>query len=63
MREALREQIGKSRDPKDVIIERVLRRSLLEPSEKTIFDSDEDRFVIVDPKIRREDVDAWAALP
>jgi hypothetical protein len=62
MRKKLRQAIGKSSDPRDTILERVLTRSLLEPSAKTIFTTREDRFVVVEPKIAPADVQGWSTL-
>jgi hypothetical protein len=62
MRSAFREAAGKSADPKDIIIEAVLARSLLEPTGKTVFNEEEGRFIVVEPKMTREDVERWAAL-
>jgi hypothetical protein len=59
MRKYLREAIGKSLDPKDAIIEGVLKQSLLGPTGKTYFDEIEGKFVVVEPKITREDVENW----
>jgi hypothetical protein len=62
MRRKLRQAMGGSSDPRDAILERVLARSLLEPSGKTIFKTREDRFLVVEPKIDRADVEEWANL-
>jgi hypothetical protein len=67
MRSAFRAAVGESADPKDAIIETVLARSLLEPTGKTYFgESDknesEGQFIVVEPKLTREDVERWAAL-
>ena len=62
MRSILRAEIGQSDDPKDAIIEVILARSLLEPTGKTYFNEIEGRFIIVEPKLTREDVEGWATL-
>lgn len=63
MRNVFRGLIGASADPKDVIIESVLARSLLEPSAKTVFTEDEGKFLVVEPKPTRDELERWAALP
>jgi hypothetical protein len=62
MRDIFRGIIGTSADPKDVIIESVLARSLLEPSAKTVFTEDEGKFLVIEPKPTREELERWAAL-
>jgi hypothetical protein len=62
MRNAFRAAIGTSADPREDIIEAVLARSLLEPSGKTVFFESEGRFVVVEPKPTREELERWAAL-
>ncbi|MBD2767336.1 hypothetical protein IC235_05465 [Hymenobacter sp. BT664] len=62
MRSSLRAVLGKSVEPRDIIIETVLARSLLEPTGKTFFDESEGQFIVVEPKLTREDVARWAAL-
>lgn len=62
MRSAFRAAVGRSADPRDAIIEAVLARSLLEPTGKTFFDEEEGRFIVVEPKPAREDLERWAAL-
>lgn len=61
MRSALRAEIGQSDDPRDAIIEAVLARSLLKPTGKTYF-GDDDQFIVVEPKVTREDLECWSAL-
>jgi hypothetical protein len=61
MRNAFRAAVGKSTKPKDAIIEKVLARSLLEPTNKTYFDESKRQFFVVEPKLTREDVELWAA--
>lgn len=51
---------GKSANPRDGIVERVLARSLLEDSGKTY--EGESGFVVVEPKLTVEDVRRWMAL-
>ncbi|NEO15009.1 MULTISPECIES: hypothetical protein [unclassified Moorena] len=58
----LRGEMGQSNDPKDAIIEAILARSLLEPTGKTYFKDSERKFIIVEPKLTREDIERWATL-
>ena len=44
------------------IIQRVLRKSLLEPTSKTIFDSRINKFIIVEPKISLTDLNEWKII-
>jgi hypothetical protein len=67
MRRIFRDEVGRSPDPRDAIVERVLARSILEPSGKTYPGEPEDgttgtQFVIVDPKLTRQDVGEWIAV-
>lgn len=62
MRAALRSALAEPHDDRDRILGRVLARSLLEPTGKTVFDEGEGRFVVVEPKLTREDVESWAGL-
>ena len=41
------------------IIHKILKRSLLEPTGKTIYDFETNKFIIVEPKILLEDIYAW----
>jgi hypothetical protein len=62
MRNAFLKAIGKSVGPRDALIEMVLTRSLLEPTGKTYFNESIGQFIVVEPKLTREDVERWAAL-
>jgi hypothetical protein len=62
MREALKRELGKSKDERDKIIEKVLERSLLEPASKTYFNWDLRRFWIVELSLIRDDLQRWAAM-
>ena len=44
------------------VVQTIVERSLLEPSGKTFFHTDEMKFVVVEPKIEPQDVRIWAAL-
>ncbi len=44
------------------IIDRVLRKSLLEPTAKTFFDHRMSKFVMVEPKIDLADLADWQAV-
>jgi hypothetical protein len=68
MRGIFREEAGRSDDRRDRIVERVLARSILEPSGKTYPDEARDgsggiQFVIVDLKLTLQDLEEWAAIP
>lgn len=41
------------------VLRRILRNSLISPTGKTYFDFSSCRLVIVEPKITRQDLDAW----
>ncbi|NPD23120.1 DUF4604 domain-containing protein [Corallococcus exiguus] len=62
MQKAFRGSRGKSTDPRDTLLEKVLARSLLEATAKTYFDDDEERFIVVDLKPTADEVKRWAAL-
>lgn len=62
MRRALRTAISERRSEKEVIIGQVLARSLLEPTGKTYFHEGEGCFIVVEPKLTRQDVERWAAM-
>jgi hypothetical protein len=60
MRAAMRAAMGKARDARGTLIEAILARSLLEPSGKTR--EGEHGFVVVEPRVRPEEVREWARL-
>jgi hypothetical protein len=62
MQAIFRRMIGKTSDPAERIIEEILSRSLLEPTSKTYFSDEEGKFIVVDPKITREDLERWLAI-
>ncbi|WP_147469303.1 hypothetical protein [Corallococcus sp. AB045] len=62
MQKAFRRSLGKSTDPRNMLLEKVLARSLLEATAKTYFDDDEERFIVVDLKPTADEVKRWAAL-
>lgn len=47
---------------KDKIIQGILRRSLLEPTGKTIYDDSRLIFILVEPKITLEDLENWQSF-
>ena len=66
MRQIFHDEAGQSRYWQDVIVERVLARSILEPSGKTYPGEPADgspwtQFVIVDPKLTLADLQEWDA--
>lgn len=58
MRQALRESLDAVRGERDEVVATVLTRSLIEPTHKTYL-GDDDRFIVVEPKMTPEDVKAW----
>lgn len=62
MHNAFRSAISQSKSPKDALIEKVLARSLVEPTGKTFFDEEEGKFIIVELKLTREDLERWITL-
>lgn len=52
----------KSTSGKEETIRRILRKSLLEPTAKTYFEDDINKFIIVEPKISIEDIEEWKGL-
>ncbi len=62
MRTIFREEIGKSKSPKDVLIETVLTRSLLEPNSKTYFAESKEQFIVVESKLICDDIERWSFL-
>ena len=49
----------KEESGKEGLIQRVLRKSLLEPTGKTIYDQIINKFIIVEPKVSLEDIKEW----
>jgi len=62
MRTAFQHAVGNSKDPRDAVIETVLARSILEATGKTYFDETASRFVVVEPKVTRDDLERWSNL-
>lgn len=58
MRDALRRNLDTS-SGRDAILERILRRTLLEPTGRLYFHLGLDRFVVVEPKIDANDLLQW----
>jgi hypothetical protein len=58
MIEAVTKELGTASDQEGVI-SKVLRRSLLEPTGKTFFEDDIDKYVIVEPKVTIADIEQW----
>jgi hypothetical protein len=48
--------------PRDALIATVLSRSVLEPTDKTIFSYEEEKFVVADIKPTPDEVERWGAL-
>lgn len=62
MRGAVRDAVEHADGPRDAIIARVVKRSLLEPTYKTYFAEHLEKFVVVDPRTEPDDVFEWAAI-
>ena len=62
MRTIFRKEIGKSNNPKDILIETVLAKSLLEPSYKTYFAERKGQFIVVELELTPEYIQQWHAL-
>ncbi|WP_133510439.1 hypothetical protein [Candidatus Thiosymbion oneisti] len=60
MRLYLRGALASRPDQQEGVVEKILRRSLLEPSSKTVFSEDIEQFIVVEPRIEPEDVRTWA---
>ncbi len=64
--EEMLEEIGdllhQPMEGKDQVIQRILRKSLLEPTGKTIYDSKRAMFIIIEPKVSLEDLEEWKQL-
>jgi hypothetical protein len=58
MIQAVSKELGPPSD-KEGVISKVLRRSLLEPTGKTFFEDDIDKYVIVEPKVTIADIEQW----
>ena len=59
MRKVIRSYIGNAVNDNIGIIQRIMGRSLIEPSSKTYFDDDEMRFIVVEPKLKVTDIIDW----
>ncbi|NJK65034.1 MAG: hypothetical protein HC921_22070 [Synechococcaceae cyanobacterium SM2_3_1] len=62
MRTIFRREIGNSTNPKNILIETVLAKSLLEPTSKTYFARSKGQFIVIEPKITCEDIKQWNTL-
>lgn len=62
MQDLIRAEIGKPKETREAILEKVIIKSLLEPTGKTLFDETSHQFVVVEPKINREDLERWLSL-
>lgn len=59
MRKIVRESMSGLGGAKGKIIEKIMKRSLLEPATKTYFNSDEMKFIVVEPRFLVSEVEAW----
>lgn len=62
MRQAFCAASSVTSDALDSIVKTVLARSLLEPTGKTFYDENEGRFIIVEIKPTRKELEKWAQL-
>jgi len=64
MQQAVRAALSQDQNPSGSaeVIARVVARSLLEPTGRTFFDENNRRFIVVEPKIDRVDVDEWVTM-
>lgn len=63
MRNAVYQELNNEASGKEGIIQRVLRKSLLEPTGKTTYDSRRmNKFIIVEPKISLVDLNEWKTI-
>ena len=62
MRDAFRAAAGASDDPMDALVESVLARSLLEPAGKIYFNELTGKFVVVEPRGSRDELQRWVDL-
>jgi hypothetical protein len=63
MRDRLRHATQVPENPAEGVIFSLLRRSFLQPSGKCYFSEGSGKFVLVDPKLTREELDSWNSLP
>jgi hypothetical protein len=60
MRNSISQELNKEVSGRELIIHRILKKSLLEPTGKTIYDSRRmNKFIIVEPKISLDDLNEW----
>ncbi len=62
MSEALQRECDAVSTPRDILLCRVLRRSLVQPTGKTYFNEDLGQFVVVEPHLTRADLEEWQAI-
>ena len=62
MHQAFRTAASRPATPQEQIIIRVLEQSLIEPSGKTYFDYDTEKFVVAEPHLTPDDVIQWSDL-
>jgi hypothetical protein len=60
MRNTISQELNTEVSGRELIIHRILKKSLLEPTGKTIYDSRRmNKFIIVEPKISLDDLNDW----
>ena len=62
MRQVFGELAANARGEREKLIVRVLGHSIIEPNDKTYFEGDEGRFIIVDPKPNLSELVYWSEL-
>ena len=60
LKNELKLEFGKSKKSRDLIIEDIVKRSLLEPSAKTFFDG--EKFIVVEPRITLRHLKKWEEI-
>ena len=62
MRQAVLKETGHDKDPKTLLIEKVLAKSVMGPAGKTFFDWSTHKFCIVELSLSRNDLLSWKSL-
>jgi hypothetical protein len=59
MHNLLRMEMGSAQTTREQIVETVVTQSLLEPTSKTYFDESKKKFIVLEPKVTKADVERW----
>jgi hypothetical protein len=62
MQARFRARAASAAEPREALLISILARSILEPTAKTLYSYQEGRFIVVDLKPTRADLDRWTAL-